>query len=238
MAGITDISGGRADYGYSSPSRSLFDDLAAKAMQTQEVPVASQMGYSMPSAPIIQDSPYAQYAWRTVPNLFGGLGVQPLMGFPSAYPHVLNGTPDSFLRWIPMLQSMMPPMQPLQWPQQKQGKTVQPMSPVSAAAQASTTTTPVRQTPTTVVAPPVNPPAPDYSAVNRAVEFVNKVPDMVAATSVAPQAPVYEVPLRSVTGENIGTQSGVYGISIPGILKWIKDAYAQQGPTPQNPYGM
>lgn len=184
MAGLADISGGRTDYGYSSPSRSLFDDLAAKAMQTQEVPVAPQNGYIVPSAPIIQDSPFAQYAWRTVPNLFGGLGVQPLMGHPSAYPHVLNGTPDSFLRWIPMLQSMMPPMQPLQWPQQKQGKTVQPMSPVSAAAQTSTTTTPARNANAT---PPVTPP--DYS-MYRPVKTV--LPEVVA--SVAPPAPVIPEP--------------------------------------------
>lgn len=225
MAGITDISGGRADYGYSSPSRSLFDDLAAKAMQTQEVPIAPQMGYSMPSTPIIQDSPYAQYAWRTVPNLFGGLGVQPLMGFPSAYPHVLNGTPDSFLRWIPMLQSMMPPMQPLQWPQQKQGKTVQPMSPVSAAAQASTTTTPARQI-TTPVAPPVNPP--DYSMYRPAK---TTMPEITA--SVAPQPPAADVPIVQPVAPETANIGWDYSYLEPvrtwwdDLADWARERFAQ-----------
>lgn len=120
MAGLSDISGGRSNYGMSSGSRSMFDDLAARAMQTQELPVMPQMGYNMPSMPMIQPTPFAQYAWRTMPDPFGGLGVQPLTGYPSQYPHVLTGTPDSFFRWLPVLQAMMPPMQPLQWPQQKQ----------------------------------------------------------------------------------------------------------------------
>lgn len=209
MAGLADISGGRADYGYSSPSRSLFDDLAAKAMQTQEVPVAPNMGYAMPSAPIIQDSPFAQYAWRTVPNLFGGLGVQPLMGFPSAYPHVLNGTPDSFLRWIPMLQSMMPPMQPLQWPQQKQGKTVQPMSPVSAAAQASTTTRPAGNVNTTPSVTPTTPPT---------QQTPQRVPIKLSEVQqVEPSHPIYE-----------GDYSGVLNL-VPNILS-VWDYLATKNP--------
>lgn len=214
MAGLADISGGRADYGYSSPSRSLFDDLAAKAMQVQEVPVAPQMGYSMPSAPVSLASPFTNLAWRTVPNLFGGgLGVQPLVGAPSTYPWVLSGTPDSFMRWIPMLQAMMPPMQPLQWPQQKQGKAVQPTSSVSAGAQASTTTTPVRQNGQTTTTPP----APQRTPIKLTpVQQID--PDIQAIT---PQAPEGMMPMRSVTGELIGYQSE------PRVWDWITGLFRQ-----------
>ncbi|MBD5585295.1 MAG: hypothetical protein HDQ88_09455 [Clostridia bacterium] len=231
MAGLSDISGGRSNYGRSG-GRSMFDDLAARAMQTQELPVMPQMGYAMPSMPMVQSTPFAQYAWRTMPDMFGGLGVQPLTGYPSQYPHVLNGAPESFFRWLPVLQAMMPPMQPLQWPQQnKQGQkvaapvqqggqnpaTITPLSPPST--QPSTQTQPTTTTPVTPTAP-----------VNQAVSFINGVPELMAAQSVAPPAPVETPDMPAYTTPILGDLIQPWESQPTGLWDWIVDVARRYGP--------
>lgn len=74
---------------------------------------------------VMQSNPYATAAYRTYTDPYGQIGVQPLIGFPSAYPHVLSGVPGSLYRHIgefaqalpytPLMQMMatgqFPPMQ-------------------------------------------------------------------------------------------------------------------------------
>lgn len=74
---------------------------------------------------VMQRNPYATAAYRTYTDPYGQIGVQPLIGFPSAYPHVLSGVPGSLYRHIgefaqalpytPLMQMMatgqFPPMQ-------------------------------------------------------------------------------------------------------------------------------
>lgn len=74
---------------------------------------------------VMQSNPYATAAYRTYTNPYGQIGVQPLIGFPSAYPHVLSGVPGSLYRHVgefaqalpytPLMQMMamgqFPPMQ-------------------------------------------------------------------------------------------------------------------------------
>lgn len=63
---------------------------------------------------MMQSSPYATAAYRTYTDPYGQLGVQPLIGFPSAYPHVLSGVPTNPFSMMGMMQAMMPPM-PMMW---------------------------------------------------------------------------------------------------------------------------
>lgn len=81
--------------------------------------------YGFP-APIYQTEPYATATGRmlTMPN--GGLGWQALQGFPSAYPHVLNGVPRDF--W-----SIIGPYMPPLW----QMPTWQPPAPRQAVPRAA-----------------------------------------------------------------------------------------------------
>lgn len=68
--------------------------------------------YGLP-APIFQSNPYATAIGRTFRDPYGGLGWQALQGFPSAYPHVLNGVPNNpFVQGMSLIQQMLPPMWP------------------------------------------------------------------------------------------------------------------------------
>lgn len=59
---------------------------------------------------VMQSSPYATAAYRTYTDPYGQLGVQPLIGFPSAYPHVLSGVPNSPFRVQGFLNALLPQM--------------------------------------------------------------------------------------------------------------------------------
>jgi hypothetical protein len=80
---------------------------------------ASGAHYSAPGAragyeaagmpPVMQQSnPYATAAFRTTMDPYGNVGVQPLVGFPSQYPHVVNGAViDPMVREMPGLMPFM-----------------------------------------------------------------------------------------------------------------------------------
>lgn len=57
---------------------------------------------------MFQTNPYATAAYRTFTDPYGQIGVQPLIGFPSAYPHVLSGVPNSPFRLNGMLMQDIP----------------------------------------------------------------------------------------------------------------------------------
>lgn len=92
------------------------------------------MNYGLP--PVVQQrSPYATAAYRSYVDPFGQMMVQPLVGFPSAYPHVLSGVPMNMnygLEWamggVPLGQGLgvfqVPPSQTP--PVAKQQKTTAP----------------------------------------------------------------------------------------------------------------
>ena len=60
-------------------------------------------------APVVsQRNPYTTAAFRTTMDPYGNVGVQPLVGFPSQYPHVLNGAVvDPMMREMPGLAPFM-----------------------------------------------------------------------------------------------------------------------------------
>ena len=91
-----------------------------------------------------QSSPYATAAFRTTMDPYGNVGVQPLVGFPSQYPHVVNGAvTDPMMREMP---GIMPFMQVPAGPALQQATT-----PVRRAAPAA----PVRRTAPAAPAAPV-----------------------------------------------------------------------------------
>lgn len=70
----------------------------------------SRAGYEAAGMPpvVYQRNPYATAAFRTTMDPYGNVGVQPLVGFPSQYPHVLNGAVvDPMMREMPGLAPFM-----------------------------------------------------------------------------------------------------------------------------------
>lgn len=123
----------------------------------QEVYPASGAHYAAPGVreayeqygipPIMyQRDPYATAAFRTYVDPYGQMSVQPLIGFPSRYPHVVSGVPtDSLARTMSVAGPFM--AAPV---------STQPAKPVAAAkaggaapARGSATRTPMRSTPAT-----------------------------------------------------------------------------------------
>ena len=71
----------------------------------------ARAGYEAAGMPPVmyQHNPYATAAFRTTMDPYGNVGVQPLVGFPSQYPHVVNGAVvDPMMR---ELSGLMPFMQ-------------------------------------------------------------------------------------------------------------------------------
>lgn len=123
----------------------------------QEVYPASGAHYAAPGVreayerygipPIMyQRDPYATAAFRTYVDPYGQMSVQPLIGFPSRYPHVVSGVPtDSLARAMSVAGPFM--AAPV---------STQPAKPVAAAkaggaapARGPATQTPARSTPAT-----------------------------------------------------------------------------------------
>lgn len=123
----------------------------------QEVYPASGAHYAAPGVreayeqygipPIMyQRDPYATAAFRTYVDPYGQMSVQPLIGFPSRYPHVVSGVPtDSLARAMSVAGPFM--AAPV---------STQPAKPVAAAkaggavpARSPATQTPARSTPAT-----------------------------------------------------------------------------------------
>ena len=70
----------------------------------------ARAGYEAAGMPpvLYQRNPYATAAFRTTMDPYGNVGVQPLVGFPSQYPHVLNGAVvDPMMREMPGLAPFM-----------------------------------------------------------------------------------------------------------------------------------
>lgn len=145
---------------------------------------ASGAHYSAPGAragyeaagmpPVMQQSnPYATAAFRTTMDPYGNVGVQPLVGFPSQYPHVVNGAViDPMVREMP---GLMPFMQVPVGPALQQATT-----PVRRAAPAA----PARP------AAPVAPAAPAAPVQRRGLKLSGEGPfplkEEVRATAPAP----------------------------------------------------
>lgn len=76
----------------------------------------SRAGYEEYGIPPIvrQSNPFTSTAWRSYIDPFGQMQVQPLVGFPSQYPHVLSGVPQNPMMSVyeglgPLLQFAMLP---------------------------------------------------------------------------------------------------------------------------------
>lgn len=70
----------------------------------------ARAGYEAAGMPPVmqQSSPYATAAFRTTMDPYGNVGVQPLVGFPSQYPHVVNGAViDPMVREMPGIMPFM-----------------------------------------------------------------------------------------------------------------------------------
>lgn len=84
----------------------------------------SRAGYEEYGIPPIvrQSNPFTSTAWRSYIDPFGQMQVQPLVGFPSQYPHVLSGVPQNPMMSVyeglgPLLQfAMMPYMMGFRMP--------------------------------------------------------------------------------------------------------------------------
>jgi hypothetical protein len=103
----------------------------------------TRAGYEAAGMPPVmqQSNPYATAAFRTTMDPYGNVGVQPLVGFPSQYPHVVNGAViDPMVREMP---GIMPFMQVPAGPALQQATTPVRRAAPAAPAQRSTATTAV-----------------------------------------------------------------------------------------------
>lgn len=135
----------------------------------------ARAGYEAAGMPPVmhQSNPHATAAFRTTMDPYGNVGVQPLVGFPSQYPHVVNGAViDPMVREMP---GIMPFMQVPAGPALQQATT-----PVRRAAPAAPAR---RSTATPAVAP----------AARRGLKLSGEGPfplkEEVRATAPAPAQP-------------------------------------------------
>lgn len=95
--------------------------------------------YNIPPV-LMHRSPYATAAYRTFVDPWGQMMVQPLVGFPSAYPHVLSGVPTNFqnrLGWAMSMLGPLPMYQPAQAPPAAAPRAAVPGAPRASGARAS-----------------------------------------------------------------------------------------------------
>lgn len=138
----------------------------------------ARAGYEAAGMPPVmyQHNPYATAAFRTTMDPYGNVGVQPLVGFPSQYPHVVNGAVvDPMVREMP---GIMPFMQvPV-------GLTLQQ---ATAPARRAAPAAPVRST------TPAAPAAPAAPVQSRGLKLSGEGPfplkEEVRATAPAPAQP-------------------------------------------------
>lgn len=136
----------------------------------------ARAGYEAAGMPpvVYQRNPYATAAFRTTMDPYGNVGVQPLVGFPSQYPHVLNGAVvDPMMREMPGLAPFM-------------------QVPVGPALQQATT--PVRRAAPGAPARPAAPAAPAAApAARRGLKLSGEgsfpLTEEVRATAPAPAQP-------------------------------------------------
>lgn len=85
---------------------------AYRASGAHYSPAGAREGYEDYNLPpvIHQRNPFATAAFRTFVDPFGQMMVQPLVGFPSAYPHVLSGVPTDFTNGLGWAMSLLGPL--------------------------------------------------------------------------------------------------------------------------------
>lgn len=81
--------------------------------------------YNLPP-PVYQRNPYATAAYRTFVDPWGQMMVQPLVGFPSAYPHVLSGVPTNYTNDLGYALSLLGPLPQMPMAQPAAQRQVQP----------------------------------------------------------------------------------------------------------------
>ena len=112
----------------------------------------ARAGYEAAGMPpvMLQSNPYATAAFRTTMDPYGNVGVQPLVGFPSQYPHVVNGAViDPMMREMP---GLMPFMQVPAGPALQQATTPVRRAAPAAPVQRTTTAAPAASPNNTQVA--------------------------------------------------------------------------------------
>lgn len=153
-------------------------------------------GYGIPPV-LYQRSPFASAGFRSFVDPFGQMMVQPLVGFPSAYPHVLSGVPTNPMNVFQMAMQGMPFMPWMMggWggmPRMPQGGQAAPRGSSGRGASSTTkkavTTTP----PATPAAPPM---AVSHQIDNRGLQLSGDSPflDESLRTVVAQPAPAMAV---------------------------------------------
>lgn len=105
-------------YGYAPGNYGPNGVVATQASGAHYSAPGSRAAYERYNIPpvINQRNPFATAAFRTFVDPYGQMSVQPLVGFPSAYPHVLSGVPTNPFSIFGMMgQFPMPFMPPWMW---------------------------------------------------------------------------------------------------------------------------
>lgn len=179
--GLAAIAGGSTGWGSrNTGGRPWFIDDLARRMETPEYTYpAGWQPSSMPAYPesgahmtmpgsreayqqwgippiMMQTSPYATAAYRTFTDPYGQMGVQPLIGFPSAYPHVLPGVPNHPFSQLGFINGMLPQAGFIPFMGLPGLPTAQPRAQAPARVAKVTNTSGVTRTPSVTTVPGVN----------------------------------------------------------------------------------
>lgn len=171
---------------------------------------------------VYQRNPYATAGYRAFIDPYGQMGVQPLVGFPSAYPHVLSGVPNSPFRAMGFtnnLVSALMPQLPMVWPQSsgpRRSPTGTPAATSGRQARAAQQTAP-----TTPAAPQRAPGNPDIEAQQHSIGV--PVPPAAVGT---PDYPWY---YYGTTGEPLPNRMGFPDMA-GAVWDWMSSA---SRPTPE-----
>lgn len=230
--GLAAIAGGTSDWRVPAPQVSSLARLAADiadnydyapvAAYSRNDPYVSMPGsreaweqYGVPPV-MIQSDPYATAAYRAYTDPYGQIGVQPLIGFPSRYPHVLSGVPSSPFRELGFINALLPSLgfTPMYGMGRMQQPASQPQPRVPQGPSVKATTPPAKTT-----TPPSPPPATPAPVVPQQLtggpydETTWRDPTMPVPPAPALYGPMTQTPPE--LGGNVNTLPEAYAAGHP-----------------------
>lgn len=240
-----------ATYGESSPNLAQtvgYDDYMrhiglpiAPASGTHYSPAGMREGYENYGFPpvVYQRSPYATAAYRSFVDPWGQMMVQPLVGFPSAYPHVLSGVPTDFQNSVGYAMSLLGPMH--MWTPQMAARPASPA--VRARSDAPAKPVVTKKQPNMPVIPSLKTrqPRQGYADPMQADTNFNDVASRYAVPSATSADPITRATRLQPTAPPVGMYpNGVAPQDQPTIIDGILGLWnrMQENSVVKNPYGM
>lgn len=166
-----------------------------------------------------QRSPYATAAYRTYMSPFGQLGVQPLIGFPSAYPHVIQYPGDNPFRAMGLLDALAGTM----WPHWPMAMPQMPRMRVGGGGGAPRNTAASANTAPQTLPAQAEAPIPPMRLVPPEVRYAEGAPAPNVAVQQTAVASDHPWNYYSTTGESLPPRMGMPNIA-SDVWDWLSGA--------------